>query len=181
MNKKSKILFGAIGLILLSLVIWAVGSVPKPPAEKEAAPRIMKYENNVLSEEQDGRKIWEITAEKINVDADTQNVDMENITGAFYQEDGKTATLTAPHGYYESQSRNIKLDGGIEVETSDGAKLSSAELDWLAADSILAAEGEAKIKTQDMEATGAKIESKDAFQEFKITGGAHIVKGTGKS
>ena len=179
MNTKGKIIIGIVVLLLFSLLVWAVRTVPAPPAQQEQPERqhVMKYENNTLSEERDGKKIWELTAESMDIDTDTQNATLNNLTGTFYEDDGKEVHIEAPHGFYEPQSKNVKLDGGIKVETTDGASLVSDELEWEAESSILKANGDAKVSREDMKASGDSIESGDGFSKFKITGHAHIEKG----
>jgi len=179
LNMRQKVLAGMGLLLFLGVVVWAVVTVPDPPeAEPEqGGQRLMTYDNNTISEEKNGRKIWELTAEHTEVDIDTHNTVMTGITGHFYAEDGRQAELKAESGSYDDKTKNIKLTGGIEVETSDGARLTSKELEWLGKEEILAAIGDARVTKEDMLATGERIESGDAFNKIKITGKAHIEKG----
>ena len=113
------------------------------------------------------------------MDTQSQDAVLTNINATFYHEDGKSVGLTAPHATYEHKSRDIKMDGGIDMETSDGATLTSKEMTWEAAKSMLAATGDVKItrESDHMKASGDRIESTDAFQKFKVIGKAHIEKG----
>lgn len=180
MNKKVKAAIAISVIILVCLIVWAVRSVPQPPdSESVQVNTVMKYDGNTIREEKDGKVIWELTADDISVDKNTQNAEMTNIKARYYGEDGKEVGLTAPHGLYENGNRNIKLDGGVKAETTDGAKLSSKELIWDAKASKMIAKGEAKIEreSEHMKAQGNEIESTNSFQHFKVKGKAHIEKG----
>ena len=48
---------------------------------------------------------------------------------------------------------------------------------WDGEQSVLTCDGNVKISKPGMVATGDKAESKDAFQNFKLMGNAHIIKG----
>ena len=64
MNKMRKFLLGAGLALFVALVIWAVTTVPEPPDKPEQpaqSANIMSYDGNEISEEKDGRKIWDLT------------------------------------------------------------------------------------------------------------------------
>ena len=180
MNKKVKAAIAISVVILVCLIVWAVRSVPQPPdSESVQVNTVMKYDGNTIREEKDGKVIWELTADEISMDNKTQNAEMTNIKARYYGEDGKEVGLTAPHGLYENGNRNIKLDGGVKGETTDGTKLDSKELIWDAKASKMIAKGDAKIEraSEHMKAQGNEIESSNSFQHFKVKGKAHIEKG----
>ena len=68
MNGKQKTLV-ALGILFFAcVVIWAVRTVPETPKIDHSGddqPRIMSYDNNTISEEKDGVKIWDLTADRI--------------------------------------------------------------------------------------------------------------------
>ena len=174
-----KMIYGGAAVLLLGLIIWAVATAPEPPApsEEQNGPRIMSYENNTLHEERDGRTVWTLTAKRVNVDIDTNDTSMEGIEGTFYSTDGRTLSLQADEGRMDSKTRDVVLTGAITATTSDGARLRSKELKWIAAEGVLAAEGDAEIVRGDVRATGDRITSADEFQQFTITGNAKLEKG----
>lgn len=177
MDKKQKFLVGILVAGFIALIYWAVVTVPHPqPETPQEQPTTMSYDGNTISEEQGGRKIWDLTAEHIDVDINTQDASMENIEGHFYQEDGRTVTIHADKGNYAHDSRDITLEGNIDVTTSDGAELSSDQLKWTAAESMLSAIGNAKASKDDMSATGDQFDSINGFADYSITGNAYVAK-----
>ena len=135
MNGKQKALV-ALGLLLfVCLVVWAVRTVPETPQvnkDQNDGPKVMSYDNNTISEEKDGVKIWDLTADHIDVDIDTRNAEMTGITGHFYQQDGRSAEVKADHASYDNTSKDIEIDGNVIITTSDGAELTSDQLLWTA-------------------------------------------------
>lgn len=179
MSKRNKILL-ALGIAAFAaLVIWAVATVPEAPKPTEPTQdsKVMTYDGNTIREEKDGRTIWELTAEHIQVDVETKNVTFETLSGKFYAKDGRTVEIHADGGNYDDATKDIAITGNVAITTSDGAKLSSKELRWTAKEELLAAVGDATAVKDDMKASGDRIESTDGFNKIKIIGKAHLVKG----
>ena len=151
----------------------------KPPqkAPVEDGPKVMSYDNNTISEEKDGKKIWELTSESMTVDVDTKNVELTGLSGKFYEEDGRVVSVTAAHGTYDNKTKDIQVDGDVTIETTDGAALTCGKLLWTEAEGKLTAAEDAYIKQDDMQARADRIESTNGFSHFKAIGKAHIVKG----
>ena len=179
MSTKWKAFLGTFGLLFVCLVIWVVRTTPDAPApvEKLDAPRAMTYEGNTLMEEKNGVKIWDISADSMQVDTTTQNVEMVNPVGHFYPQDGNTVELRAKHGTYNQMTKNVHVENEVTVTTKDGAKLTAETLDWVAGEELLIAMGKVKVTKDDLLAEGDRIEAQKGFQHFKIQGNAHIVKG----
>lgn len=182
MSIRAKALAAVIAVLAAGLVVWAVVTVPDAPKiVPQPDKKTMSYDGNTISEEKNGRKIWELTSEHIEVDVDTQDVTMQGITGHFYAEDGKVAELKAESGVYGGKSKDIKLTGGIVVTYSDGAILVSKEMEWKSQEEILTALGDVKSVREDLLITADKIESSDSFNKVKAVGHAHLEKNEEKA
>lgn len=180
MDKKRKILLGAGVAVFAALVVWAVSTVPETPDVPEQpaqSSKIMSYDGNEISEEKNGRKIWDLTAKHIEVNIETQDAVLEDLSGHFYAEDGRVVEVKADKGTYAAGTKDITISGNVTVKNSDGAQLTSDELRWEAQKEILAAIGNAKAVKEDLLATGDRIESTDGFNKIKIIGKAHLAKG----
>lgn len=177
MNKK-KLLYGGAALLAV-LIMWAVLTVPKPPTEEEVAKdakKFMEYNNQSVVEEKKGKRIWDITTERSKVEIATNNAEFFNIVGHFYSDDGKTLEVKATHGFYNDKNKDITLDEGVKATRSDGAVLTGEKIVWQGKQKILSAVGKAKFTKDDFIAEGDKIDGYDGFEEFKITGHAHIMR-----
>lgn len=182
--KKSNWLIGAIVLLLIGWGLYYFLRAEAPLAEQEAlppaAPTILNYEGNTISEEKDGRKVWQLTAETIEVNADTSNVTLKNVTATFFQADGKQVVLTAPVGSLDHQSKNISLSGTVQAKSSEGATFSAQDAQWIANDGKMIANGQVKLTRDDTVVTGDKLETDGKLEKIKVQGNAHVVKGGAK-
>lgn len=178
MSSKLKIM-AVIGIIALAgIVYWMTQEGEesnKPDAGNE--PVNMSYIGNTISEEKDGKKVWELTAEFIEVDPETKNTVLKNIKGVFYQENGETVTLTAPKAVYDVNSRNITITEKVKAATDKGATLDADQVIWDSKNEKLLGEGAIKITQGDTVITGDKMESNNGISKIKVIGNAHMVKG----
>ena len=178
MENKTKILIGVLAILFVCLVTWVVRTTPTEPIDDYIEPpTVMEYENNTLVEEKNGVKIWEITTDKIRIDANTHRADFQNVKGKFFKEDGKVLELTAIQGYYDQDTRNIHIEGDVVMTDGEGGKLETVHLDWLSNEELMIATEDVKISKDDMRAFADRAESMNGFQKFLLKGNARILKG----
>lgn len=180
-NKKGKMIIFAFIALGIASIYWAIVTQPAPQSE-DVQPvttdnKSMSYSGNTIAEAKNGVKIWEMTAEFIEVDAATQNVTLKNINGKFYQPNGIVVTLTAPQAKYEAKVKNITIDGGVHATTTDDSDLKAQKMFWDAEAQTLTGEQNIILKHGDTLIVGDKIETQDGFQKVKVSGNAHITKG----
>ena len=184
MKHKKTLLIALAAALFIAAFAWSILSVPEVPS-MDTPSRTLRYEGNTLSLEKDGRTVWKLTADSIEADADGKTAEVQNIEGVFYEDDGRELKITAPHAHYDMTSKDLAIDGGVTVQTSDGIRLTSREIVWTAAKETLAAVGDAEL-TQDekkIRVTAERIESADGFQKFTASGKdgkkARVEKGSG--
>lgn len=183
MTKKAAVNKGRIAVYLLilfaiGLVYWAYASRPNTEQlETDSSAKVMTYYNNAIKEEVNGKLIWECHAETMTVNQDTQIINMENIKGTFYREDGNNVEITASKAVYDQKKKNIEITEGIKARSTDDMTFDTDKVVWNGEQKILTCDGNVKITKPGLTATGDKAESKDAFQNFKLIGNAHIIKG----
>ena len=184
MSTREKILALTGVIFFVCVVVWAVRTTPPtpPPMEKVTPPTVMEYEGNTITEEQDGRIVWELTCEKMKLDMLTQNVELDGISAKLYQRDKETDAettweLTAAKGVYYQVNKVIHVEGEVVVTNTDGAKLLSEKLDWFADQEILIASGNVKISKDDMRAFGDTAYFQIALNKVGLMGNAKVLKG----
>lgn len=179
MNKQIAVLIAAVAVIVLGLFFWAFNEGPPLPkaAVPEENPRPLSYAGNTISEERNGKKVWELTAEFIEIDTLNKNTILKNIKGTFYQENGEQITLTAPKAIYEDASKNIVISERALAAATNGTTLAADTLLWSNTERTFSGEGSIIIKREDAVIVGDKIESDSEFVKFKVSGNAHIIKG----
>lgn len=178
MERKKALVLGAVVAAFAGLTAWAALSIPDapPPQSDTGKKREMEYGENTIREELGGKVVWELKTSSSSVDVKTQATTFKDAEGKYYFADGKELTLTAPSGSYDSKTKNVKLAGGVTATVSDGSKLTSKELEWVASKDRLVATGDAKISQPGGSITADRIEGWNQFQEFRATGHAHLVK-----
>ena len=179
MENKTKIFIGVLAILFVCLVTWVIRTTPTepPPENKIEPPAVMEYEGNTLVEEKNGVKIWEITSDKIRVDANTNLAEFKGIHGKFFQEDGKVLEMTAIQGYYDQNTKNVHVEGDVVLKDGEGGKLTTVHLDWLSEEEMLVATEDVRISKEDMRAFADRAESMNGFQKFLLKGNARILKG----
>lgn len=179
MDNKIKILIGAGIIFFICLVTWVIRTTPKAPPLKEKIdpPTVMEYEGNTITEEKNGVKLWEISADKIKIDSVTQLAEFDKIDGKFFQDDGKVLKVTANKGVYNQQTKDIHIEGEVVLYDADGAKLTSKNLDWSNKEETITATEDVKIFREDVRATGDFASSSDGFKHFFMKGNVKILKG----
>ena len=184
MSTREKLLALMGVIFFVCVVVWAVRTTPPPPPpmEKVTPPTVMEYEGNTITEEQDGRIVWELTSEKMKLDMLTQNVELDGISAKLYQRDKETDEettweLTAAKGVYYQVNKVIHVEGEVTVTNTEGAKLLSEKLDWFADQEILIASGNVKISKDDMRAFGDTAYFQIALNKVGLMGNAKVLKG----
>ncbi|MBO5588938.1 MAG: LPS export ABC transporter periplasmic protein LptC [Anaerovibrio sp.] len=180
MNKKGKALAGIFAVLLVGLIVWAVNGIPEPPDVGDTpSQRIVNFDGNTISEEKNGKIIWTVTAENIEMDIDTKDASLINVKAVYNFEDGRTVELKAPKAIYKEKDHHLEITDGVEGKSSDGGKFSCKEVEWLSDKDMLAMKGDAKIEyeKEHIKASGDRIESTNGFTKFKAIGKAHLEKG----
>lgn len=178
MNRPVILLFVCVFLAVGGVLYWAFSSEPPEVLEVEPKPELttMAYEGNAISEEKDGRKIWDLTADVIEVDPETKNMTLKNIDGVFYQDGGKTVALKAPTAFYDTKARDLAISGGVQAKTNDGATFQADRVFWQGTEEVFRGEGNVRAEKEDMVLSGDRIETDAGMKKIKVTGNAHIVK-----
>ena len=174
MERKKIAALGAI-VVFAGVVAWTVLSIPEPPAS-ENVRKEMEYGENTIREEMGGRLLWEMTTSSTKMDVDTQTMTFKDAKGKYCFADGKTLTLTASEGSYDSKTRRLKLTGGVKAALSDGSQMTAKSMEWKGTEDRLVAEGDAFVSRPGMSVKADRIESRDQFQEFRATGNARLIK-----
>lgn len=181
MSTRGKILAGVAVIFFVCLIVWVVRTTPTepPPMEKFEPPTVMEYEGNTLTEERDGKIIWELTCDKMRVDSITQDMELTNVRGKFYDEE-KTWELTAQRGIYDRTDKVIYVEGDVFIRDNEGSELRSEELSWLTEKETLTATGEVRITKDD----GAKLNSDELIwfskeERITATGNVYVINDDG--
>ena len=177
-SRKNTLIYGLIiALIICGGLYYFLREETLEDTRKESVVSRMAFSGTSMVEEQDGQKLWELTARVMEVDAKTRWVYMTDMVGVLHRKDGTKIDFTAKNGIVDPQTRNIEMSGRIDMKASDGATFSADRGKYLAKDRKIFASGSIRATKEDMVLTANEMETDDRFEFIVVKGNARIIKG----
>lgn len=177
---KKQIIAVIVGTVLMiGGFIWYVSDEGPDISNivKEQIPDMtMSYSGNVLKEERDGKVIWELTADKIEVDSNSKNAVLKKVKGKFYSDDGVVTDLVAEKAMYDQKKNLITLNGAIHAEQSDGGTLKADEAKYDAQKRQLQCKGHVEVNKGGYLITGDRLIADDVKGKIRVDGNAQAVQ-----
>ena len=170
-------------IIILVLMLTGVGSYYFMISENSVKHKNdevvnnITYSGNTIVEEEDGKKIWELTAKTIEIDPVTKNTILKDVQGSFYQKNGEIIKLVAPEAVYDVNNRDIIINGLVKVDSSNGSALKADKLQWQAKEGKLIGDGNVVLTKENTVLSGDHIIAEDGLTKVKVQGNAKIIKG----
>lgn len=122
-----------------------------------------------FSEIRDGSVVWELVAEQAEYDKSGEVAHLSGIQMNFVRSRSSGAIkVTAEHGDYFSNSRNILLQGKVHVETEDGIVFDTASIEYNALKSQFKTADQVRFRQQRLALTavGMEMDVKDQRARF---------------
>lgn len=177
-NYKNHILWGLlISLCVAGGLYYFLREEPLEEKRQESVITRMAFSGSTVTEELDGKRIWELTARVIEVDAKTQFVHMQDLTGNLYRADGSKIVLKAKTAVVDPKTRNIELADGLEMKAEDGASLQADKGRYAGRERKIFASGAIRASREDLVLTAEELETDDRFEMIVVKGKARLVKG----
>lgn len=173
-------------LVILCIVLLLVGGVyyftqnesgNPPQTAQESGDAKPVFVGNQIIEEDHGKRLWELVAERIEIDPDTKKARMFNLKGIFYKEDGGTIEITAPEATMDNNTKDILMSGNVKAVANDGATFTAREARWDGKQRYFYGTGGVTLTKEDTVITGDQIESDANMEKVKVEGNARVVKG----
>lgn len=169
----------ALSAVLIGGFIWYISDEGPDIAQKvkEQTPdRMMTYSGNVLKEEKDGKLIWEVTADNMQIDIETNAVKMQNMKGTFYRDDGTVTELSAKEASYNQKKNIIAMKGSIEASQSDGGKLKADQARYDGKKKHLYCDGNVEVNKDGYLVTGDHLVADQTSGKIRVDGNAHAIQ-----
>ena len=144
---------------------------------QEAVTTRMAFSGSKLTEDQDGKRIWELTARVMEVDPKTRWVYLTDLDGVLFRADGTRIVVTAKNAVVDPQTRNLEMSGSINMKASDGPTFTAEKGRYIAKDRRIFATGSIRATKDDYVLTANELETDDKFDKIVVKGKARIVKG----
>lgn len=166
-------------ILLIGGFLWYVMG-EEPDISKTVKDQIpdmtMSYTGNVLKEERDGKLIWEVTAEKIDVDANSKMAKMQNMKAKFYRDNGIVTELVAQEAEYNQKTNLITMSGAIEATESDGSLLKADEAQYDGQKRQLMCDGNVEVIKSGYHITGEHLTADDESGKVRVEGNAKAIR-----
>jgi len=152
---------------------------PKTPAEVASVEpaATLSYVGNLITEEKDGKRLWELGAETIEIDVNTKNMKLKNVKGVFYQDNGGKIDISAPEAVMDSKTKDIVMTGKVQAVASDGATFSAQEVRWMGLEQRFYGTKDVQLTKDNTVMSGDNIESDANMAKIKVYGHAKVIKG----
>lgn len=180
MNKRA--IFSIIFLVaVIILSLWAFimsGNILKKTevAEKNDSgiSEEVTLRELVITETREGKKFWEVYADSGRYDNGSNVAILKNITGNFYDGDKVILSLASPTATYDNNTKEIKLQGGVEAMNDKNVYLRADEVSWKGAKNNIVASGNVKIirENQVMTVSDKSVFNTD-FSNLEISGNSN--------
>jgi LPS export ABC transporter protein LptC len=120
-----------------------------------------------FSQSKGDRLLWKLEAKAVEQTADGP-ISLERVEITYYADDGRVTVLKADTGVYDGAGRNATLSGNVTVNTSDGGRVETSEIEWDQERELLTGEGEVTISRGASSITGTGFELHPTEETFKI-------------
>ncbi len=141
---RNAILVAAAGLAVFAGA-WGLYQLMRPrPLPEPPPPRpAVQLQTVELVEYDGGEKLWELLAQDVVYDRDRQLAELKDLEVRFW-EDGQVVSIArSPRATLETEARNIRMQGGIRVTSTQATtSVEAREVAWQAGSQQLHATGD---------------------------------------
>ncbi|WP_289049792.1 LPS export ABC transporter periplasmic protein LptC [Acidaminococcus timonensis] len=177
-HKRTILVIVAAVLLMGGVIAWLLSSKPTTGKVQENGKDVLQEVNgSTIQETKNGRKVWELTVESMLYDKKTQIDKLKGIKGTFYQEDGRSMTVTADEGEVHVDTKDVVLSVNPHGTTSDGGEAKADRFTWVNKDQTVLAEGNVYLKKGDTVATSKKATFNVALDHAELEQDANVQKG----
>lgn len=170
----SVILAFLIGIILDQTFLrrWFDLNQSPTPSVTDEAPYVHILQGVHLVESLYDNKEWELKAQSARNQKDTQLWDLEKVQTTFYSREGQKIFVTGERAIFNMQSRALKIFDQVHIETSDGQKVATKEVEYQAGDKRLFTFSEAQVEDPLMgHLVGGHLKVLIGKKELQLSGG----------
>ena len=177
MNAKAWLYGLLIAAIVAGGLYYFLREEPLDDTRQENVVTRMAFSGSKLTEDQDGKRIWELTARVMEVDPKTRWVYLTDLDGVLFRADGTNITVNGKNAVVDPQTRNLEMSGAINMKASDGPTFTAEKGRYVAKDRKIFATGSIRATKEDYVLTANELETDDKFDKIVVKGKARIVKG----
>ncbi len=139
-NKKKKVLIVAVLTVLLcaAAIIMGIRREPGKALLNILSDRVDLQVRNVhYTEVGDSGMKWEITADTARYQKKENMAFFDKVSVRLVTKDGKTFVMTGDRGRFNTESRDIEIEGNVGIVSEDGARFTTERLQYRNADKVM--------------------------------------------
>jgi LPS export ABC transporter protein LptC len=133
-----------------------------PPATNQI---LQKAQGIHLVESQRGSRDWELFAQSAQTYQDNSVWDLESVRLIFYNDEKQTLVLKGKKGTLDSKTKDMKIDGDVEIETTNGYVFSAPYVEYKSTQRLIFCSSVVQVKgpiiqgrrSLSMQGTGMRI------------------------
>ena len=175
---KKKIVYIAIFAVITISCLWAfvASSVITRNFKKELFNEAnLKERANIkeliVIETRDGKKYWELYAQKGYYSGSAKVASLEDIIGNFYRDDEVTLSFKAKEAEFDEETKQINLTKEAIIIYKDGTYIKADDFEWTGKENDIVAKGNIKIEKPGAAITyGDKAVLSNEMTNFEISG-----------
>jgi len=188
MLKKRNLWFILIIILVLALLFYFFYYKGKDKNTSEKEEKIEEVEEEIIVDEapvkiekgsvigvKEGKKEWEIKADKISLGKDRKDTIFEYIEKIIiFKDEQLSLNITADKCVAEMDNNNMELSGNVIIETKEGDTIKGDKFFWNAEEKILTSRSSVKIKTKDNNITANVLSTDAELNELKLKGNVKV-------
>lgn len=154
-RRKALIIFAVLAAILCGAVIWVISLLQEPEKtlQKVMSDKVDLQVRNVrYTEVGDSGMRWEIVADTARYLKKENLALFEKVMVKLVMKDGKTYVMTGDRGKFNTESRDMEIEGNVVIESEDSGRFTTDRLKYR--------EAEKKVETESpvvMERGGIRV------------------------
>ena len=177
--KKNKLSLIAVIAVVGFAVMLYVFMNPNTSEDTMVSPdKLVEFEGSELEEKQEGKLVWRLTADKIQIDPDTQIMYFTNPKALVVAEDGTQMTITSDKGIVDREKRTIEIKQPVKAETDKGDTLQTDGSVYYNMDTRMIKGGKVVMERHDNTTLKADaFETDSSLTKVLLTGHALVTRG----
>lgn len=178
--EKNKIAIAAVVIVaaFAALLYWILKDQNTDQEQKPPTDNLVEFEGSHLEEKKDGKIMWSLTAEKIQIDPDTKIIYVTHPKLIVADVDNQEMTVTADNGVVDRTKRTMEVKPPIKAVTTDNSTLQTDGSVYYNMDTHLISGGKVLMQKSDgTELSGDSFETTPSLNNVTLAGHAKVTKG----
>jgi LPS export ABC transporter protein LptC len=172
MKRGRKTIFIVVVLtVILSVAAIVTINIPKEPEKallKIMSDRVdLQVRNIRLTEVGDSGMKWEIMADTAKYQKKENLVFLEKLTVKLVTKDNRTFVMTGDRGRLNSESRDMEIEGNVNIVSENGDRFRTDHLRYLNAGKLIETEGSVVMENKRIRVSGVGMTL--SVEEKKVT------------